>query len=160
MYIIYICTFHIIYKITNILCVCPFTSPTFLTNSCVLKKIEGRSSLKYCRFSHNNSARELMIGRRTHFFTSIPYASDQLSSTCHVTLHGGFNCQAARVTRNSFTCALLFLFHWFLLRFNTGKLFSLSLTRNSFYTFMNMRDRFVSSYLWVIYLLYWIFKNN
>lgn len=68
---------------------------------------------------------ELMVGRRTHFFTSIPYASDQLSSTCRVTLHGGFNRQAARVTRNSFTraLALLFLFHRFLLRFNTGKLF-------------------------------------
>lgn len=34
--------FHITYKITNILCVCPFTSPTFLTNSCVLEKNRTR----------------------------------------------------------------------------------------------------------------------
>ena len=84
---------------------------SFLTNSYIFKKsYEGRSSLKYCRFSHNNSARELVAGRRTYFFTSIPYTSDQFSSMHHVTLHGGFNHQAACITQNNIVC-LLFYFH-------------------------------------------------
>lgn len=91
------------------------------------KSSEGRLSSEYCHVSHNNSTRELMAGRRAHFFTSIPYTSDRLSSTCRVTLHGGFHRQAACVTQRKmlYTFLPFYLFHRFLpvIKFITGKLF-------------------------------------
>lgn len=118
---------------------------SFLTNSYILKKkkksYEGRSSSEYCRFSHNNSARELVIGRKTHFFTSIHYTSDQLSSTCRVTLHGGFNRQAACIVQNKRALALLFSLHFDFRSFYRRQIICRSLNNNyTFYTFDDTRD--------------------
>lgn len=95
------------------------------------KSYEGRLSSEYCCCSHNNSARELVIGCRAHFFTSIPYTSDQLSSTCRVTLHGGFNRQAACITQNNFRSFIFALFQ-FSLRFIVDKLFICHSVNNYF----------------------------
>lgn len=155
---VYVCVCNITYT-GYLIFLCPFSSPTFLTNCCDLKKNRTRvdRARNIAAFPTIMAHVELMVGRRTHFFTSIPYASDQLSSTCRVTLHGGFNRQAARVTRNSFTRALALLF-LFLIDFYSDLIpanyFPHSLSQNNFYTFMNTHERFVPSCLRIIYLLF------
>lgn len=107
------CFMHTVHKL-----LCVWNGGTFLCPSCSRflqiavfskkKSYEGEIELRILLLSHNNSAREHVVGRRTYFFTSIPYTSDQLSSTCCVTLYGGFNRQAACITKQFCSLSLFY----------------------------------------------------